>query len=68
MADNTVSWHEWEGKVVPRSFIAGYVVLSYLVSFIGAWTTLELLNRRTAGKGFYNWYVHVAQDAGLIKN
>lgn len=48
---------ELQGKIVPRSFSAGYVILSYLVSFVGAWTTLELINRRTAGRGLYNWYV-----------
>lgn len=46
---------EWEMKQVPRSFDPGYIVLSMFVSFLGAWTTLELINRRTAGRGFYNW-------------
>lgn len=45
----------WAGKVLPRSFNPGYVILSYVVSYIGAWTTLELINRRTAVKGSYNW-------------
>jgi hypothetical protein len=26
-----------------------------LVSWIGAWTTLELINKRTAARGLYNW-------------
>jgi NO-binding membrane sensor protein with MHYT domain len=37
------------------------------VSWIGAWTTLELINKRAAGRGLYNWYglssqniIHVA--------
>ncbi|KFY49131.1 hypothetical protein V495_00719 [Pseudogymnoascus sp. VKM F-4514 (FW-929)] len=55
MTDNTIDWKAWEGRIVPREFTPGFVVLSYLVSFIGAWTTLELLHRRTAGKGLYNW-------------
>ncbi|OBT92158.1 hypothetical protein VE01_10030 [Pseudogymnoascus verrucosus] len=55
MTDNAIDWKEWEGRIVPRQFTPGFVVLSYLVSFIGAWTTLELLHRRTAGKGLYNW-------------
>lgn len=49
--------NEWTGRVLPRSFTAGYVILSYVVSYVGAWTTLELINRRTAAKGSYNWYV-----------
>ncbi|KFY33851.1 hypothetical protein V494_07268 [Pseudogymnoascus sp. VKM F-4513 (FW-928)] len=55
MTDNAIDWKAWEGRIVPREFTPGFVVLSYLVSFIGAWTTLELLHRRTAGKGLYNW-------------
>ncbi|OBT61333.1 hypothetical protein VE03_09534 [Pseudogymnoascus sp. 23342-1-I1] len=55
MTDNAIDWKEWEGRIVSREFTPGFVVLSYLVSFIGAWTTLELLQRRTAGKGLYNW-------------
>lgn len=42
------------GHVVPRSFNAGFVTLSYVVSLIGAIATLELLNRRTAPKGLVN--------------
>lgn len=55
MPIDTVLWQDWEGQIVPRAFSAGYVVLSYLVSYVGAWTTLELINRRTAGRGLYNW-------------
>ena len=44
------------GHIVPRSFTPGYILLSYLVSYVGAWTTLELLHRRTADRGRYNWY------------
>ncbi|RDW60762.1 hypothetical protein BP6252_12145 [Coleophoma cylindrospora] len=50
-------WAEWKGKIVPKSFNAGYVVLSYVVSYIGAWTTLELIHRRTAMRGYYNWFL-----------
>ncbi|GAA5944147.1 hypothetical protein JCM3775_001080 [Rhodotorula graminis] len=32
----------------------GYVVLSYLVSFVGAWTTLEMLLKRTGSAGVWN--------------
>lgn len=48
---------QWEGRVVPRSFNAGFVKLSYVVSLIGAASTLELINRRTAPKGNLNQYV-----------
>lgn len=50
------AWYDkYENQIVPRSFTSGYTVLSYLVSFIGAWTTLELFNQRTAGRGINNW-------------
>lgn len=32
----------------------GFIVLSYVVSLVGAWTTLELLLKRTGGSGLYN--------------
>jgi NO-binding membrane sensor protein with MHYT domain len=52
---NVEALKEWVNRVVPKDFSPGYVVLSYIISYIGAWTTLELINRRTAGKGLYNW-------------
>ncbi|KUJ13484.1 uncharacterized protein LY89DRAFT_591314 [Mollisia scopiformis] len=52
---NDTQWQDLEGQIVPRAFSGGYVALSYLVSYVGAWTTLELFNRRTAGRGLYNW-------------
>lgn len=45
---------QWQGKIVPLSFNAGFVTLSYIVSLIGAASTLELINRRTAIKGIFN--------------
>lgn len=45
---------QWRGQIVPRSFNAGFVTLSYVVSLIGAASTLELINRRTAPKGKLN--------------
>jgi NO-binding membrane sensor protein with MHYT domain len=45
------------GHSVSHSYNAGYVVLSYIVSFSGTWTALELLHRRTSARGLYNWYV-----------
>ena len=56
-AASTSEWTAYEGQIVPKSFSPGYVVLSYVVSYVGAWTTLELLNRRTAMRGYYNWQV-----------
>jgi hypothetical protein len=46
----------YEGQIVPRSFNAGFVTLSFVVSLIGAASTLELINRRTAPKGTFNQY------------
>ncbi|KAH7021191.1 uncharacterized protein B0I36DRAFT_213795, partial [Microdochium trichocladiopsis] len=45
---------QYGGHIVPRSFNSGFVVISYLVSFIGAACTLELINRRTSKNGLYN--------------
>lgn len=42
------------GQTVPVSFNVGFVVLSYVVSLLGAGSTLELINRRTSLKGLYN--------------
>lgn len=67
MTDNAIDWKEWEGRIVPREFTPGFVVLSYFISFIGAWTTLELLHRRTAGKGLYNWCVLIVEIGSLIE-
>lgn len=50
-----------EGQIISRTISPGLVVLSYVVSWIGAWTTLELINKRTAGRGLYNWYGQVSQ-------
>ncbi|TVY78348.1 Signaling protein [Lachnellula suecica] len=51
-----------EGHIVPKYFNAGFVVLSYLISYLGAMTTLELLMRRTSMRresmrGLYNWFL-----------
>ncbi|KAK8073531.1 hypothetical protein PG994_004430 [Apiospora phragmitis] len=42
------------GHAVPVSFDPGFVVLSFLVSLIGAGCSLELINRRTSMKGLFN--------------
>ncbi len=38
------------------SYNAGLIVLSYVISFVGCATALELLHRRTSRFGLYNWY------------
>lgn len=48
-------WNDYEGEVVQKHLAPGFVALSFIVSFIGSWTTLELINRRTSTKGWYNW-------------
>ncbi|CAG9956489.1 unnamed protein product, partial [Clonostachys rosea f. rosea IK726] len=45
---------KYEGQMVHQQFNAGFVVLSYIVSLIGAGSTLELINRRTGFKGLFN--------------
>lgn len=44
---STVAYQEYNG---------GIIFVSYLVSVLGAQTTLELLTRRTHIRGLYNWY------------
>ncbi|KAH8626119.1 hypothetical protein IG631_19998 [Alternaria alternata] len=39
------------------SFLPGLIVGSYIVSLIGAFTTVELLHRRVSGAGWRSWYV-----------
>ncbi|KAI1838581.1 hypothetical protein DTO013E5_547 [Penicillium roqueforti] len=43
--------------VVLVTYLAGYIVLSYVISAMGCATTLELLHRRTSRSGLYNWYL-----------
>lgn len=45
---------KYGGQVVPMTFNVGYVVLSYVISMVGAACTLELINRRTSLKGWHN--------------
>jgi len=44
----------WVGQVVPFRFDPAILVVSYIVSLVGAASTLELVNRRTSRKGRYN--------------
>lgn len=45
------------GDIVPWRVVPGVVVASYIVSLVGATTTVEILHRRPEGKGWRNWYV-----------
>lgn len=38
-----------------QHYDAGIVTLSYFISVVGAMTALELLQRRTHIRGYYNW-------------
>lgn len=37
------------------TYNAGFIVLSYVISFIGCMSCLEILHLRTARRGLYNW-------------
>lgn len=50
--------HASEEQVVHVSYLAGYIILSYVISAMGCATTLELLHRRTSRSGLYNWFVN----------
>ncbi|KAM3462833.1 hypothetical protein NHJ6243_003839 [Beauveria neobassiana] len=50
-------YKEYSGRIVPYSFHAGFVCLSYAVSLVGAGSTLELMRRRTSHKGFHNFFL-----------
>ncbi|KAI1495256.1 hypothetical protein F5X96DRAFT_675847 [Biscogniauxia mediterranea] len=51
---------QYEGEIVPRAFKAGFVVLSFVVSLIGAISTLELINRRTSRNGLLNHFLLIS--------
>ncbi|KAL8662167.1 MAG: hypothetical protein Q9202_004923 [Teloschistes flavicans] len=44
-------------RAVGHTYNPGYILLSYFVSFVGCWTALKLLHRRTSRHGYYNWYL-----------
>ncbi|KAI9749877.1 MAG: hypothetical protein M1835_001476 [Candelina submexicana] len=43
-----------KGEYVDWHIKPDFVIVSLLVSLLGTWTTVELLHRRTAGRGWYN--------------
>lgn len=42
------------GRVIPFTFDPALLVLSYVISLVGAASTLELIHRRTSRRGYYN--------------
>ena len=62
-SNSTVQLWKLDGHTIPLHFHPGFVVLSFLISYIGACTTLELMHRRTSRRGFYNWRVG---NSGLV--
>ncbi|KAH6844491.1 hypothetical protein B0I37DRAFT_313036 [Chaetomium sp. MPI-CAGE-AT-0009] len=42
------------GQVIPVTFDPTLLVLSYVISLVGAASTLELIHRRTSRRGYYN--------------
>lgn len=46
---------EYAAEAAQQNYDGGIIFVSYLISVIGAQTTLELLNRRTHITGLYNW-------------
>lgn len=44
----------------PQAFSPGLIALSYIISYVGSLSTVELLQRRTSRRGAYNWYVAFA--------
>ncbi|KAJ5246318.1 hypothetical protein N7468_001301 [Penicillium chermesinum] len=45
------------GAITHVHYLGGYIFLSYVISWMGCATTLEMLHRRTSRSGFYNWYL-----------
>ena len=55
-----------EGQIINNSYNPGLIVLAYMISYVGAWTTLELLHKRTSWRGKYNWYLHTLVTESLL--
>ncbi|KJZ74253.1 hypothetical protein HIM_06259 [Hirsutella minnesotensis 3608] len=45
---------QYSDQLVPFSFHAGFVCLSYAISLLGTGSTLELMRRRTSHRGLHN--------------
>ncbi|KAJ4286353.1 hypothetical protein N0V88_008059 [Collariella sp. IMI 366227] len=50
---------QYLGQVIPVTFDPTLLVLSYIISLVGATTTLELIHRRTSRRGYYNKYAQL---------
>ncbi|KAI9642827.1 hypothetical protein NHQ30_008560 [Ciborinia camelliae] len=59
------AWHKLQGHVIDKKYHASYIILSFLVSLVGSWTALELLNLRTTRKGRYNWTVLIFASVSM---
>ncbi|KAL5603732.1 hypothetical protein FOVSG1_006482 [Fusarium oxysporum f. sp. vasinfectum] len=51
---------EYQNHIVLQSYNAGFVVLSYVVSLVGAGSSLELMSRRTGFRGLFNQVIRLA--------
>lgn len=60
--------HRYQGHIVPQSYNAGFVALTYVVSLVGAGSTLELINRRTGLRGLFNQYVFALEPHAQISS
>ncbi|KAI9734924.1 MAG: hypothetical protein M1834_002004 [Cirrosporium novae-zelandiae] len=52
---NITSMEPLVGELVGHHTVAGFIFLSYIISWVGTLTTLELLNIRTSVNGEVNW-------------
>ncbi|CAO3651711.1 unnamed protein product [Mucor fragilis] len=48
-----------------QTYNGGIIFVSYLIAVIGALTTLELLQRRTHIRGYYNWFLLFAAACSM---
>lgn len=65
MSTNEELLSKYQGEIVPRSFRPEFVVLSYVMSSIGAALTLELLNWRTSRNGLFNHLILVSAAVAM---
>lgn len=47
----------YESGYAPRHVQVGYLILSFVIGYIGSLSTLELLQLRTSTRGAYNWFL-----------
>ncbi|KHN98433.1 uncharacterized protein MAM_03557 [Metarhizium album ARSEF 1941] len=56
---------DYTGKMVPYSFNAGFVSLSFAISLVGTSTTLELIRKRTHHRGIHNLLLLIGAAIGM---